>query len=73
MVEIGVLRKSFSSWASAVVFAREKDVEFRFCIDLHKLTNKTIKDGCALPRIEDTIDCHPGAIWFSTLDLKSRY
>ena len=45
----------------------------RFCIDLCKLNNRTIKDGYSLPRIEDTLDCLHGAVWFSTLDLKSGY
>ena len=45
----------------------------RFCINLCKLNNETIKDGYSLPRIEDTLDCLHGAVWFCTLDLKSRY
>ena len=40
---------------------------------LRKLNNRTIKDGYSLPRIEDTLDCLHGAVWFSTLDLKSGY
>ena len=45
----------------------------RFCIDLCKLNNRTVKDGYSLPCIEDTLDCLHGAVWFSTLDLKSHY
>ena len=45
----------------------------RFCIDLRKLNNRTVKDGYSLPRIEDTLDCLHGAVWFSTLDLKLGY
>ena len=45
----------------------------RLCIDLRKLNNRTIKDGYALPRIDDTLDCLHGAKWFSTLELKSGY
>ena len=52
---------------------KEENGGLRFCIDLHKLNNCTIKDGYALPRIDDTLDCLHGAMWFSTLDLKSRY
>ena len=73
MVEVGAIRRSFSPWASAVVLVRKKDGELRFCIDLRKLNNGTIKDGYALPRIDDTLDCLHGARWFSTLDLKSGY
>ena len=73
MIEVGAIRKSFSPWASAVVLVRKKDGGLRFCIDLRKLNNRTIKDGYSLPRIEDTLDCLHGAVWFSTLDLKSGY
>ena len=73
MVEVGAIRKSFSPWASAAVLVRKKDGGLRFCIDLRKLNNRTVKDGYSLPRIEDTLDCLHGAVWFSTLDLKSRY
>ena len=38
-----------------------------------KLNSRTIKDGYSLSRIEDTLDCLHGAVWFSTLDLKSEY
>ena len=73
MVEVGAIRRSFSPWASAVVLVRKKDGGLRLCIDLRKLNNRTIKDGYALPRIDDTLDCLHGARWFSTLDLKSGY
>ena len=70
---MGAIRRSFSPWASAVVLVRKKDGGLRFCINLCKLNNRTIKDGYSLPRIEDTLDCLQGAVWFSTLNLKSRY
>ena len=73
MVEVGAIRRSFSQWASVVVLVRKKDGGLRLCIDLRKLNNRTVKDGYALPRIDDTLDCLHGAKWFSTLDLKSGY
>ena len=73
MMEVGAIRRSFSPWASAVVLVRKKDGGLRFCIDLCKLNNRTVKDGYSLPHIEDTLDCLHGAVWFSTLDLKSGY
>ena len=69
----GAIRRNFSPWASAVVLVRKKDGGLRFCIDLRKLNNRTIKDGYSLPRIEDTLGCLHGAVWFSTPDLKSGY
>ena len=71
IVEIVAIRKHFSPWASAVVLVRKKDGGLRLCIDLHKLNNCTVKVGYALLRIEDTLDCLHGSVWFSTLDLKS--
>ena len=73
MVEVGVIRKSFSPWASVVVLVRKKDGGLRLCIDLRKLNNRTVKDVYALPRIDDTLDCLHGAKCFSTLDLNSGY
>lgn len=37
------------------------------------LNNVTIKASCPLPRIDDTHNAVAGAMWFSTLDLKSDY
>ena len=73
MVEVGAIRKSFSPWANVVVLVRKKDGGLRFCIDLCRFYNRTVKDRYSLPNIEDNLDCLHGAVWFSTLDLKSRY
>ena len=51
----------------------KKDGGLRFSINLCKLNKRTVKDGYSLLRIEDTLDCLHGAVWFSTLDLQSRY
>ena len=73
MMEIGAIGRSFSSWASTIVLVRKKDEEFRLCIVLRKLNNRTIKDGYQPLRTEETLDCLPEEVWFSTLDLKSGY
>ena len=73
MLEIGAIRKSNSPWASAVVLVRKKDGSLRFCIDLHKLNARTIKDAYSLPRIDETLDCLGGSVIFTSLDLKSGY
>ena len=52
---------------------RKKDGKLRFCIDLRKLNNRTIKDAYALPRVEETLYCLRGAILFSALDLQTGY
>ena len=73
MVDVGAIRRSFSPWKSAVVLVRKKDGGLRLCTEPRKLNNRTINDGYAVPRIDDTVDCLHGAKWFSTLDLKSGY
>ena len=73
MLDIGAICKSHSPWASTVVLVWKKDGGLRFCIDLRKLNNWTVKDGYLLPQIDDTLDSLQGSQWFSSLDLKSGY
>ena len=51
MLNIGTNRKSHSPWASMVVLVQKKDGSLRFCIDLRKLNNQTIKDAYLLPAL----------------------
>ena len=73
MLDIGAIHKSHSPWVSAVVLVRKKDGGLRFCIDLRKLNEWTIKDAYSLPRIDKTLDSLQGSQWFSSLNLKSGY
>ena len=73
MLEVGAIRRSNSPWASAVVLVRKKDGSLRFCIDLRKLNNRTVKDAYSLPRIEDSLDILNGSCIFTSIDLKAGY
>ena len=73
MLDLGAIRPSNSPWASAIVLVRKKDGRLRFCIDLRKLNNRTVKDAYSLPRIESILDSLGGAQIFPTLDLKAGY
>ena len=73
ILDIGTMHKSHSPWASAVVLVQKKDGGLRFCIDLRKLNNQTLKDAYSLPQIDETLDSLQGSQWFSCLDLKSGY
>ena len=73
MLDLGDIRPSNSPWASAIVLVRKKDGRLRFCIDLRRLNNRTIKDAYSLPKIESILDSLIGAQIFSTLDLKAGY
>ena len=73
MLKVGAIWKSVSLWASTIVLVCKKDGSLRFCIDLHKLNSRTIKDAYSLPSIEESLDCLNGAIIFTSLDLKAGY
>ena len=73
MLNLGAIRPSNSPWASAIMLVRKKDGRLRFCIDLRRLNNRTIKDVYSLPKIESILDSLIGAQIFSTLDLKAVY
>ena len=73
MLDIGAIRKLHIPWAGMVVLVQEKDSSLRFCIDLRKLNNQTVKDAYLLPHIDETLHSLQGLQWFSSLDLKSGY
>ena len=50
-LDIGAICKSHSLWASAVVLVWKKDGGLRFCIDLRKLNEQTIKMPTHCPRL----------------------
>ena len=73
MLDLGAIRHSNNPWSSAIVLVRKKDGRLRFCIDLRKLNNRTVKDTYSLPRIETLLDTFLGSTIFTTLDLKAGY
>ncbi len=73
MMQMGVIRKSCSPFASNVVIVRKRDGKLRICVDLRKLNARTVNDAYSLPRIEETLDTPRGASWFSSLDLRGAY
>ena len=73
MLNLGAIRPSNSPWASAIVLVRKKGGRLRFCIDLRRLNNRTVKDAYSLPKIESILGSFIGAQIFSTLDLKAGY
>jgi len=73
LLSSGIIEKSKSPFASAVVLVRKKNGSLRLCVDYRLLNRKTIKDAYALPRIEEIFDILHGARYFSTLDMKAGY
>lgn len=69
----GIIRESFSQFASPVVVVRKKNGLYRVCIDFRKLNRNIIKDHFPMPIIEDQIDKLSGARVFTVLDLKNGF
>ena len=71
--ESGFVEPAASPWASNVVLVRKKDGSYRLCIDYRQLNAITYKDSYPLPHIDTCLGSMDGAVWFSTLDLRSGY
>jgi hypothetical protein len=69
----GIIRRSYSPWASPVVIVGKKEGDKRLCIDYRKLNAATKVDAYPLSRIDDLLDSLGGSQWFTTLDLASGY
>src|SRR5579871_4484096 len=69
----GIVRRSYSPWASPVVIVGKKGGDKRLCIDYRKLNAVTKIDAYPLSRIDDLLDSLGGSQWFTTLDLASGY
>ena len=72
-LEQGIVRVSYSEYASPLVLVRKKDGNIRVCVDYRKLNVKIVKDEFPLPIIEDYIDKLAEAKVFSVLDLKNGF
>jgi len=78
MLRDNVIRPSKSPWRSPVLLVKKKDatgnvVGYRFCIDLTKINEVTVKDSYPLPLISKTVDMLSGAKFFSSGDLDRAF
>lgn len=62
-----------SPWASNVLLVKKKDGSYHLCVDYRAINAVTYKDSYPLPHIDTCLGSMDGAIWFSTLDLRSGY
>ena len=78
--ERDLIEECSSAWRTFPVLAKRKNPvtkEFedckRFCLDLRKLNEKTIKHSRLLPKIQEVVDAMAGAKYFTTIDLLGAY
>ena len=62
-----------SEWASPTVLVRKRDGTVRYCIDLRKVNEVTVKDRYPLPKISECIDALAGCEYFSCLYMANGY
>jgi len=69
----GLIRHSTSPAGAPILFVPKKDSTLRLYVDYRALNSVTIKDRCALPLVNETLDRIRGVRYFTTLDLKDAY
>ena len=69
LLDAGIIKESYSPYASQIVIVKKKCGSIRLCVDYHQLNSKTVRDSFPLPGIEESLDAVGNAKWFSTLDL----
>ena len=73
LLEALVKESSASEWASPGVLVRERDGSVKWCIDLPKLNDVTVKDNFPLQLLQDCIDAIEGCQYLTTLYFASGY
>ena len=73
MLDMGVIRKSSSPYASPVVIVKKKDGWNRICVDYRKLNKVTISDPEPMLTSEDLFQQLEKSKFFSKIDLSKEY
>ena len=73
LIQNDFVEPAASPWCSNVVLVRKKDGSHRLCVDYRMVNEVTYKDTYPLPHIDTCLGSMNGAVFFSTLDLRSGY
>ena len=73
LLNAGIIKPSYSPYASPVVLVRKKSGKLRLTIDYRKINARTIRDSYPIPKIEDMFAALSGSKWFCTMDLKMGF
>jgi hypothetical protein len=73
MEEAGIIRKSKSQYANAMIMVKKKDGKLRPCVDFRELNEKTMLDPYPLALIDDLLEEMAQSKYFSAIDLKAGY
>lgn len=61
LLAAGIIKESWSPYASPIVIVRKKNGKVQMCIDYQLLNSRTIPDQYTMPRIDDALDCLTGS------------
>jgi hypothetical protein len=73
LLQLGVIQPSELAFSAPVLLVKKHDDSWGMCVDYRGLNDKTIKDKCPIPVIEELLDEVWGAAFFTRLDLHMRY
>ena len=54
---LGIIRRSHSAWASAIVLVNKKDGTKRLCIDFRPLNELALRSSFPLPKLVTSLQC----------------